>query len=96
MQREIQRVVQVVIQVRAGTDDEIHQPAIHHLDHAAADAGRRHGTGDRQANRRVFLGIEHLVGEDAAGLGQSRGVERLKAFIDQVADFLAALADDKT
>ena len=96
MQREIQRMVQVVIQVRAGADDEVHQPAIHHLDDAAADAGRRHGAGNRQPDGRVFLGIEHFFGENPARLRQARGVERLKPLIDEVADFLAALRADKT
>src|SRR5262245_20134859 len=50
MQGEIQRVVQVVVQIRARADDEINQTAIHHLDHAAADASGRHGAGDGQSD----------------------------------------------
>ena len=56
MQCELQRVVKVVIQVRAGRDDEVDEPAIHHLDDATADARGRHRAGDRQADRRIVLG----------------------------------------
>ena len=42
------------------------------------------------ADRRVLLGIQHLFREDRARLGKPRGVERLKAFVDEMADFLAA------
>jgi hypothetical protein len=31
----------------------------------------------------VVLRQQHLVGEDAAGLAESRGVERLKSLVDQ-------------
>ena len=72
VQREVQRVVQVVIQVRAGRDDEVDQAAVHHLDDAAAEPGRRHRAGNRQPDRRVVLGREHLLGEDLAGLRQPR------------------------
>ena len=83
VQREVQRVVQVVIEVRAGRDDEVDEAAIHHLDDAAAEAGRRHRAGDRQPDRRVVLRREHLVGEDLARLRQAAGVERLKPVVDQ-------------
>ena len=96
MEREVQRMVQVVIQVRARADDEIHQAAVHHLDHAAADAGRRHGARDGQADGRVFVGIEHLLRKDAARFGQTGGVERLKSLVNQVTDFLAAFRTIKT
>ena len=46
MQREVQRVVQVVVQVGAGADDEVDQAALHQLDDAAAEAGRGHRAGD--------------------------------------------------
>ena len=90
MQREVQRVVQVVIEVGAGADDEVDQPALHQLDDAAAEAGRRHRAGDRQRDRRVVLGQQHLVREDAAGLAEPRGIERLKALVDEVPDVGAA------
>jgi hypothetical protein len=89
-QREVQRVVEIVIQVRARRDDEVHQPAIHQLDHAAAEAGRRHGSGNRQPDCRVALRGQHLVCEDLARLGQAAGVERLKSFVDQTPDIRAA------
>ena len=53
MQREVQRVVQVVIEVRAGADDEVDQPALHQLDDAAAKPGRRQRAGDGQTDGRV-------------------------------------------
>ena len=61
VQREIQRVVQVVIQVRAGRDDEVDQAAVHHLDDAPAEAGRRHRAGNGQPDGRVVLRRQHLV-----------------------------------
>src|SRR5688572_25200589 len=91
MQREVQCVMQIVIEVRAGTDDEVHQAAIHHLHYASADAGGRHGARDRQTDSRVFVGREHFVRENAARFGQTRGVERLEPLIDKVPNFLAAL-----
>ena len=96
MQREVQRVVQVVIEVRARADDEVHEPAVHHLDDAAADAGGGHRAGNRQPDGRVFVGIQHLVGENAAGFGQPRGVECLKSLVNQVPNFLAAFGTIKT
>ena len=41
-------------------------------------------------DRRVVLRQQHLVGEDAARLAQPRGVERLKALVDQMPDVGAA------
>ena len=90
VQREIQRVVQVVVQVRAGADDEIHQPALHEFHEAAAEARRGEGAGDRQPDRRVVLRQEHLVREDPAGFTQPGGVEGLKALVDQLPDVGAA------
>ena len=84
VEREVQRVVQVVIEVRARADDEVDEAAVHHLDHAAAEARRRERAGDRQADRGVVLGRQHLVGEDVAGLGQPAGVERLEPVVDQL------------
>src|SRR5262245_616864 len=63
-QREVQGVVKVVIQVRAGRDDEIDEPAVHQLDDAAAEPRRRERAGNSQANRRVGLWIQHLLCED--------------------------------
>ena len=91
VQREVQRVVQVVIEVRAGGDDEVDQPALHHLDDAAAEAGRRQRAGDRQPDRRVVLRRQHLVGEDLARLAEPRGVERLESLVDQLPDLGAAV-----
>ena len=90
MEREVQRVVEVVIEVRAGADDEVDQAAVHHLDDAAAEAGGRQRAGDGQTDRRVVFRRQHLVGEDVAGLRQAAGVERLEAVVDEVPDLGAA------
>ena len=82
-QREVQRVVQIVIEVRAGTDDEIDEAALHHRDDAAAQARRRHRPRDGQRNGGVVPCRQHLVAEDAACLAKARGVERLEAVVDQ-------------
>src|SRR5581483_1414669 len=89
-QREIHRVVEVVIEVRAGRDHEVDEAAIHQLDHAAAEPGRRHRARHRQADRRVVLGGEHFLGENLARFRQPSGVERLKALVNQPTDVLAA------
>ena len=60
------------------------------LDDAAAEAGRRQRAGDRQPDRGVVRRVEHLVGEDVAGLRQAPGVERLKAAVDELPDVGAA------
>jgi hypothetical protein len=86
VQREVQRVMEVVIEVRASRDHEVDQPAVHHLDDAAAKTGRRQRAGDRQTDGRVMFRSEHLLRIDLARFRQPAGVERLKAFIDQVPD----------
>ena len=91
MQCEIQCIVQVVIQVCTGRDDEVHEAPVHHLDDRAAEAGRRHGTGDGQPDRGLVLGRQHLLGENLAGFRQAPGIERLEAVVDQVANLGAAL-----
>src|SRR5688572_4383446 len=83
MQREVQRVVKVVIEVRTRADDEIHETAFHEFDHAAAEAGGGQRTGYREANGRLVLRREHLVRVDAARLPEPSGVEGLEAFVDQ-------------
>jgi hypothetical protein len=83
VQREVQRVVEVVVEVRAGADDEVDEPALHQLDHRAAEARRGQRAGHREGDRGVVIGRQHLVAEDAAGLAQPGGVEGLEAFIDE-------------
>ena len=89
VEREVQRVMQIVIQVGAGTDDKVNETAIHQLDHAAAEAGRRERAGNGQADRRVVLRSEHLLREDVTGLGQTPGVERLETAVDEMSDLRA-------
>src|SRR5262249_47942343 len=83
MQREVQRIVQVVIKIRARADDEVNQPTLHHLDDAAAETGGGQGSGNRQPHRRVVFGQKHLVGEDPTGFAKARRVERLKSLVNQ-------------
>ena len=64
VQREVQRVVQVVIEVGAGADDEVDQAALHHLDDAAAKPAGVIAPAIVSADRRVVLGREHLVREN--------------------------------
>ena len=90
MEREVQRVVQVVVEVGAGADHEVDQAAVHQLDDAAAETGRGQRAGDRQADGGVVLRRQHLVGEDVAGLRQPAGVEGLEAAVDELADLGAA------
>ena len=90
VEREVQRVVEVVIEIGAGADDEVDEAAVHQLDDAAAEAGRRERAGDGQADGGVVLGRQHLVGEDVAGLRQASGVEGLEAAVDELADLGAA------
>jgi hypothetical protein len=78
--------MRVVIQVRAGADDEVDQPSLHQLDDAAAETGRRQRAGDRQRNRRIVLRRQHLVREDVARFAEPSRVERLESLVDEVVD----------
>ena len=90
VQREVQRVVQIVIEVGAGADDEIDETALHQLDHAAAQTSRRERASHRQPDGRVVFGEQHLLAEDATGFTEPRRVERLEALVDEVPDVGAA------
>ena len=86
VQGEVQRVVQVVVEVRAGADHEIDETAVHQLDDAAAQPGGGQCAGQREADGRVVGRIQHPVREDVACFRQPPGVERLEPFVDQRAD----------
>src|SRR6185436_9537965 len=86
MQREIQRVVEIVIEVRARADQKVDQPAFHQFDNAAAQPGGSERTCNRQGDRRVVVRQQHLVGEDVARFTESRGIERLESFVDEIPD----------
>ncbi len=86
VKREVQRVMKIVVEVGAGADQEVHQPSFHQLDHAPAKTRRGQSAGDGQRDGRVMLRQEHLVGENAAGLAESRCIEGLKPFFDEVPD----------
>ena len=90
VEREVQGVVEVVIEVRAGADHEVDQAPVHQLDDASPEARGRQRACHRQADGRFVGGVEHLVREDVTGLGQPSGVERLEAVIDELPDFGAS------
>src|SRR5262245_34240946 len=82
--------MEVVVEVGACADDEVHQPSLHQLDHAAAKPGRRQGTSYGQRNGRVVLRQEHLIRKNTARLPESRRVERLKSFFNELMDVSAS------
>ena len=86
MQREVQRVVDVVVEVGAGADHEVNRAALHQRDDRAADARRSHRAGDGQADRDVLLRIEHAIGVESRRLVEPAGVIRLERAIHQVGD----------
>src|SRR5258706_4316650 len=84
MQRVIERMVDVVVEVGAGADNEVYRAALHQRDDATTDAGWGHCAGNRQADRHVLLGIEHAAGEEPGSLADTPGVVGLKRLVDQV------------
>src|SRR5204862_5899180 len=56
MELEIEGVVEVVIEIRAGADHEVDEAALHQLDDAAAETGGRERAGDGQADRGIAGG----------------------------------------
>src|SRR5687767_9542952 len=90
MQCEVQRVVEVVIEVRTSADHEVNEAAIHQLDDAAAEPGRRPRAGDGQSDGRVVLGGEHLVRKNPARLADAGGVEGLEALVNELTNVRAA------
>ena len=89
MEREVEGVMQVVVEVRAGADHEVDEPAVEELDDAAPEPGGRQGAGNREPDGRVVGRSQHLLGEDVARLGQPAGIEGLKPAVDQVPDVAA-------
>ena len=90
VQLEVQRVVEVVIEIRAGADHEVDQAPFHQFDDTAAESGGRERAGDGQADGGVARRGQHLVGVDVAGLGEASGVERLEAPLDELPHLGAA------
>ena len=68
MQCEVQSVVEVVVQVGSSTDYKVNQTSIHELYDATAESSWRHGSSNRDSNRRIVIGIEHAVGINSARL----------------------------
>ena len=78
-------VVEVVVEVRAGGDDPVHETGLHQRDDGGgAESGGGQRAGERQADGAV-LG-EHLVGVQAAGFPEAGGVVGLEGGVDQVGD----------
>ncbi len=78
VERIVERVVNVVVEVRAGADHEVYRAALHKRDDAAADPSGRHRASDGQADGDVLLRVEHALGVEARGLVDAPGVIRLK------------------
>jgi hypothetical protein len=90
MEREVQRVVEIMVEVRAGRDHEVDQAAVHQFDDAATEPGGRHRPCDGQPDGGVVLAGQHLLGENRARFRQAPGVECLESVVDQMANLGAA------
>ena len=90
VEREVQRVMQIVVQIGARADDEIDQASLYQLDGAAAET--RRGSARRQPSDRSWCRArgQHFLSENLACLREPAGVERLKAAVDELANFRAA------
>ena len=87
--RVIQREVHVVIQIRAGGNDPVHETRLDQRDDAgAAEAGRRQRAGDAHADGHI--GVEHAVGEKLAGFLEPRGVVGEENLVDDVGQLFLA------
>ena len=78
MERIVERVVNVVVEVGAGADHEVYRATLHQGDDAAADASGRHRASDGQADGDILLRVEHALGVEARRLVDAPGVIRLK------------------
>ena len=89
VQRQVQGVVRVVVEVRPGRDDPVDEPGLDQRDQAAhAQPGGRQGARERQPDRAI--GLEHLAGEDLADLAEPARVVAQEGLVDQVGGGLAA------
>ena len=80
-----QAVVEIVVEVRAGGNDPVHETGLHQGDDGGgAETGGGQRAGERQADG-AFVG-EHLVREEAAGFPEAGGVVGLEGGVDQVGD----------
>ena len=83
VERQVEGVVGVVVEVRARRDDPVDEPGLDQRDQAAhPQAGRSQGARERQADGAV--GLEHLPGEDLADLAEPAGVVAEERLVDQV------------
>src|SRR5579859_699193 len=84
MQGEVERVVDVVVEVGACADHEVDRATLHQREDRATDARRSHRSGDRQADRHVLLRVEHAARVQVSSLAQTPRVVGLKAGVYQV------------
>src|SRR5271157_4283531 len=83
VERQVQRVVGVMVEVGAGGDDPVHEPGRDQWNQAAhAQPGRSERAGDGQADGAVWF--QELAGENLADLAQSPRVVAQEGMIDQV------------
>ena len=66
--------------------EKIDEPALHQFRNATTETGWRQCPGHGEADGGVLIGVEHPVGEDAAGFRQTRGIEGLKPLVDERAN----------
>ena len=74
--------MKIVVEVGARADQEVNEPALHQLDHTAAETRGCQCTGDGQRDSRVVLGQQHLVGENPTGFTKPRRIECLKTLLN--------------
>jgi hypothetical protein len=87
--REAETEMRVVIEIRAGRDDPIDEPALDQRNERRhAQAGGRERTGQRHADSDVRL--EHFFREQPTGFAKPRGVVREKRVVDQIGGRLGA------
>ena len=87
--RVVQREVQVVVEVRAGGDDPVHEAGLDQRhDGGAAQAGRRERAREAHADGDVRL--QHLLGEELAAFLEPRAVVGEEGVVDEVGELLLA------
>src|SRR5271157_4554235 len=80
---QVEREVSVVVQIRSGGDDPVHESRLDQRNQAAhAQTGGGQGSRDRQADRAIRL--EKPASEDLADLTQPPRVVAYKRVVDQV------------
>jgi hypothetical protein len=83
--RQLQREVEVVVEIRARGDHQVHEPGLDHRLDRAAHPGGGHRPGDRERDGRA--GVDHSP-EQVAALGEPSAVEGAGAavHVDEILD----------